>query len=88
MQTPSAAVLSRHAVDDFCQRLWAYMTIKSLLEDRTIARSREERDALKARALELSLTVIARFLFLLHQLTVLKARRGLLIVLTYDFNQD
>ncbi|XP_071810265.1 inter-alpha-trypsin inhibitor heavy chain H3-like [Asterias amurensis] len=55
-QTPSAAVLSRHAVDDFCQRLWAYMTIKSLLEDRTIARSREERDALKARALELSLT--------------------------------
>ncbi|XP_022104985.1 inter-alpha-trypsin inhibitor heavy chain H3-like [Acanthaster planci] len=55
IQTPASAVLSRHAVDDFCQRLWAYLNIKSLLKARKISRDRQEKEDLKARALDLSL---------------------------------
>ncbi|XP_022104986.1 inter-alpha-trypsin inhibitor heavy chain H3-like [Acanthaster planci] len=55
IQAPASAVLNRHAVDDFCQRLWAYLTIKSLLKARKISRDRQEKEDLKARALDLSL---------------------------------
>ena len=48
-------MLSPHAVDDFAQRLWAFLTIKELLRKRVAADGRDEKEALKERALELSL---------------------------------
>ena len=55
MQDPPKVLLNRHTVDDFAQRLWAYKTIKLLLDQMKIAITEAERQALKARALELSL---------------------------------
>ena len=47
--------LRRHEVDDFAQRLWAYLTIKNLLDQRKTSTRRQLKDALSERALNLSL---------------------------------
>ena len=54
-QNESEAMLSPHAVDDFAQRLWAFLTIKELLRKRVAADGKAEKAALTERALELSL---------------------------------
>ncbi|XP_022111550.1 inter-alpha-trypsin inhibitor heavy chain H4-like isoform X2 [Acanthaster planci] len=55
VQEESLGVLSPNAVDDFAQRLWAFLTIKELLQRRIAAQTDEEKNALTERALELSL---------------------------------
>ncbi|XP_054751645.2 inter-alpha-trypsin inhibitor heavy chain H3-like [Lytechinus pictus] len=47
--------LSRHEVDDFAQRLWAYLTIKNLLDERKTVDNRKTKAAISERALNLSL---------------------------------
>ena len=42
-------------MDNFAQRLWAFLTIKELLRKRIAADGRDEKAALTQRALELSL---------------------------------
>ncbi|XP_785426.4 inter-alpha-trypsin inhibitor heavy chain H3 [Strongylocentrotus purpuratus] len=44
-----------HGVSDFTERLWAYLTIKNLLDQRKTANNRETKVALSERALNLSL---------------------------------
>ncbi|XP_033645563.1 inter-alpha-trypsin inhibitor heavy chain H3-like isoform X2 [Asterias rubens] len=51
----SESVLSPHAVDDFAQRLWAFLTIKELLSKRIAADGSAEKASLTKRALDLSL---------------------------------
>ncbi|XP_072026086.1 inter-alpha-trypsin inhibitor heavy chain H4-like [Amphiura filiformis] len=48
-------VLNTEAVEDFTQRLWAYLTIKELLRKQIIVDDKDEKERLEARALELSL---------------------------------
>ncbi|KAJ8046230.1 Inter-alpha-trypsin inhibitor heavy chain H3 [Holothuria leucospilota] len=48
-------VLKPRVVDDFAQRLWAYATIKSLLEKQNIAMTSAEKLSLRERALLLAL---------------------------------
>ena len=55
MQDPPKVLLNRHTVDDFAQRLWAYKTIKLFLDQMKIAITETERQAIRSRALELSL---------------------------------
>eukprot|EP00057_Strongylocentrotus_purpuratus_P025207 XP_011679681.1 PREDICTED: inter-alpha-trypsin inhibitor heavy chain H3 [Strongylocentrotus purpuratus] len=47
--------LRRHEVDDFAQRLWAYLTIKKLLDQRKTVDDRETKAALSERTINLSL---------------------------------
>ncbi|XP_038054556.1 inter-alpha-trypsin inhibitor heavy chain H4-like isoform X2 [Patiria miniata] len=49
------SVLSPHTVDDFAQRLWAFLTIKELLQKRIAEERDSEKAELTQRALELSL---------------------------------
>ncbi|XP_071499071.1 inter-alpha-trypsin inhibitor heavy chain H3-like [Diadema antillarum] len=47
--------LSRNEVDNFAQRLWAYLSIKNILDQRKTTRNRAARDNLTERALNLSM---------------------------------
>ena len=47
--------MSPRSVDDFAQRLWAFLTIKELLRKRSAADGDAEKANLTERALELSL---------------------------------
>ncbi|XP_038054008.1 inter-alpha-trypsin inhibitor heavy chain H4-like [Patiria miniata] len=51
----SHALLSPHTVNNFAQRLWAFLTIKELLQKRIAAVGDSEKAELTQRALELSL---------------------------------
>ncbi|XP_038054558.1 inter-alpha-trypsin inhibitor heavy chain H3-like [Patiria miniata] len=51
----SDVIFDPQAVDDFAQRLWAFLTIKELLRKRIAAELRAEKQDLTQRALELSL---------------------------------
>ncbi|XP_071961077.1 inter-alpha-trypsin inhibitor heavy chain H3-like [Antedon mediterranea] len=48
-------LLHKYAVDDFAQRLWAYLSIKDMLQRRSISNNVTEKDELKEKALQLSL---------------------------------
>ncbi|XP_072017534.1 inter-alpha-trypsin inhibitor heavy chain H3-like [Amphiura filiformis] len=69
-QDTSNVLSNRHAVDDFAQQLWAYKTIKLLLDQMKIATVEAEKAALRDRALDLSLKY--RFVTPLTSLVVVK----------------
>ncbi|XP_033120421.1 inter-alpha-trypsin inhibitor heavy chain H3-like isoform X2 [Anneissia japonica] len=54
-EKPPEALLNKHAIDDFAERLWAYLSIKDLLRRRGISNSGAEKEELKQQALKLSL---------------------------------
>lgn len=72
-QEPPRILSNRHVVDDFAQRLWAYKTIKLLLQKLKIALTQEETDDLYERALELSLKY--RFVTPLTSLVVVQPKK-------------
>ncbi|XP_071961691.1 inter-alpha-trypsin inhibitor heavy chain H3-like isoform X2 [Antedon mediterranea] len=71
---PKVEILSEDAVDDFAQRLWAYLSIKELLQKRNISDNQSERDDLKDKALQLSLEY--HFVTPLTSLIVVKPENG------------
>ena len=62
--------LDGDVVEDFAQRMWAFLTIKDLLRRRELSISTIEKEQMKARALELSLRY--EFVTSLTSLIVLK----------------
>ncbi|XP_033120412.1 inter-alpha-trypsin inhibitor heavy chain H3-like [Anneissia japonica] len=54
-EKPPEALLNKHAIDDFAKHLWAYLSIKELLQRRDISNSGAEKEELKQQVLELSL---------------------------------
>lgn len=63
-------VLQPHVVEDFAQRLWAYVTIKDLLSKQKIAMTSEEKTSFKEQAL--SLAVKYKFVTPLTSLIIVK----------------
>lgn len=64
------SVLKRHVIDDFAQRLWAYVTIKDLLLRRRVTIDQDEKTLLRDRALNLALKY--KFVTPLTSLIVIK----------------
>ncbi|XP_033096350.1 inter-alpha-trypsin inhibitor heavy chain H3-like [Anneissia japonica] len=54
-EKPPEVLLKKYVIDDFAERLWAYLSIKDLLRRRGISNSGAEKEELKQQALELSL---------------------------------